>query len=100
MGETKFGAFLGEPAFIERTRRCESTEDFQNLLSEYGAAASPEETQTLLRELADLTDPGDGELSEEALEMVSGGGATASYWVLGRLASRLLKTGGKDRYRH
>ena len=89
----KFGAFLEEPAFIEQVKRCESAEEFGALLKDYGAEASREETEALLMELAGLTDPGDGELNDEALEKVSGGGAIASFWILGQLASRLLKSG-------
>lgn len=99
MSETKFGAFLGEPLFIEKAKRCDSIEAFCTLLKEYKAEATLEEAKGLLNELAGLVDTGDGELSEETLERVSGGGAVASFWVLAQTAMQILKRRGSTTFK-
>ncbi len=90
MSEKKSLSFLSEPMFIERANQCEDKEAFRALLAEYGEEADAAEAEQLLRELAEMTDPGEGELSEDVLENVSGG-AGPSFWLLGWTASRLLR---------
>lgn len=57
-----------DPEFIEKARKAESVEAFRTLLAGEGIEVSEDQLQS-----AAVAMEGDGEISEEALEGVSGG---------------------------
>lgn len=69
---------LNNEAFCEAFFRCGNAENVSALLAEYGVEASAGEIDEFVRDgnaaLAAMKDAPDGELSEEQLEEVAGGG--------------------------
>jgi len=85
--ETKELQFLDDQAFIDKFLAAESAEEVQALFREQGVELTLEDVEKIGQEIREATmkNAGEGELSDDAMEQVAGGG----------LGSWLLKTVGK-----
>ena len=78
--------------FAEALGAAESVEDMVRVLGEYGVNVTAEELEGLVASV-----PATGELSEEDLEAVAGGGLCVYYWmfilgyILGFAISKIVK---------
>lgn len=73
----KVQEMLNDKEFVEKARAAKTTQELQSIFNEYGMEASEEEIKNGYAEAMRIFEENgftnDGELTEKALEMVSGG---------------------------
>ena len=88
----KLNELLEDPQFVDALSTTKSAEDMARLLGEYGVNVTAEELEGLVASV-----PAGGELSEEDLEAVAGGGLCVRHWmfilgyILGFAISKIVK---------
>ena len=94
--ETKELQFLDDQAFIDKFLAAESAEEVQALFREQGVELTLEDVEKIGQEIREATmkNAGEGELSDDAMEQVAGGGLGG--WLLKTVGKKVTKLIVKD----
>ena len=94
--ETKDLKFLENQEFIDKFLAAESAEEVQTLFREQGVELSLEDVEKIGQEIREAyrSQMGEGELSDDAMEQVAGGGM--GDWLLKTVGKKVTKLIVKD----
>lgn len=94
--ETKDLKFLENQEFIDKFLAAESAEEVQTLFREQGVELSLEDVEKIGQEIREAyrSQMGEGELSDDAMEQVAGGGLGG--WLLKTVGKKVTKLIVKD----